>query len=159
MRPEHERDLDRTCPDPDGDIPDGRTAVGGGEPVRRIPNMLDHERITDECFQLRAAGHCARPTRFVSQRRPEPELGIREHGTGRLDRGLTRAPFSRVREDPVLRCPQTDDGRCRDAEREDRQDKSLSAIVPHGVHSIERAASPRTTNAGKPMNDNGADSA
>ena len=158
MRPERERDLDRPGPssdDADRKIRDGPAPVRRGELIGRGPDTLDDERIGDEPVELGAARHAAWPTGLVAQRRAEHELRVGEGRAGSLDRGFPSATLARIGEDAVLSRTKTDDRRGGNAEREDRQHEGLTAIVAHGVHSIERAASPRTTNAGRPMNDNG----
>ena len=73
----------------------------------------------------------------------------------RCHRGLAGTLVPHVVEDPVLRVPQAhQDGRS-ETEQQDREDEGLTPLIPHGVHSITRAARPTTAISGRPTKPRG----
>ena len=137
---QRERDLESPADGVDAQIAHRPAAVRERQGVRGRAGPLDGERIGGDCVE-RPVG---------------PNEHIGESGTGGLDRGLSGTAFVRVGEDAVLRRRESGDRRGREGEREHRENEGLSPITRHGVHSIRRAACPRTTSGGRPMNDSGA---
>lgn len=123
---------------------------------RRRARAFEDHRIGYECVELGPRRYGARATRLVPERRQERHLRIRNSGTGGLDRRLAGTTLARVVEDPILRRAQADDRHRGERERKYRESERLTTFVGHGVHSMSRAASPRTMSAGRPINESGA---
>jgi len=140
MGADGEPDLDLAGVGGDREVPHRYAVVQRGELVRGCTRAVGYERIGRE----------------VMERSNEADLRVGERGAGRFDGGLPRTALVRIVEDAILGRLQPDDGRRGEAEREHREDEGLPSVAPHGVHSINRAASPRTTRPGRPMNDTGA---
>lgn len=155
MRAGRERDVNGPRANADRKIANGSATIRGREVVRGSARALHDERIGDEGLKVNAGrGRPDVPTIFEG--RSEIDQRIRDGRAGGFDRGLAGATFVGVAEDAILRGTQSDDRHRGHGEREDGEDERLPAIAAHGVHSINRAASPRTTSAGRPMNDSGA---
>ena len=135
-----ERDLEGPLAGGDHEIADRRASVRGRQVIGGRARSLEDERVGGQGVE-RSRG---------------PEQGVGDRRTGCLDGGLAGAALLGVMEDAVLRRLEPDDRRRGEAEREHSEDERLSAISAQGVHSISRAASPRTTSAGSPMKDSGA---
>jgi len=140
MGADRQPDLDLAGTRGDREVPHRCAVVQRGELIRGGMRSFGHERIGCE----------------VIERSHEADLRIGERRTRGFDGGLSGTTLVRVTEDAILGRLQADDRRGGEAECEHGEDESLAAVAVHGVHSIKRAASPRTTTPGRPMNDSGA---
>ena len=140
MGTDRQPDLDVAGVRGDREVADCRAVVQRRKLICGCSCSFGHERIRGE----------------VVERSPEADLRVGERGTRRFNGGLAGTTLVRVAEDAILGRLQPDDRRGGKTEGEYREDESLPPVVVHGVHSINRAASPRTTRPGRPMNDSGA---
>ncbi len=143
MDADRQSDLDLAGVRRDREVAHRCAVVQRGELIRGCTCSFGHEWISCE----------------VRERSREADLRVGEGGTRGLDGGLPGTALMRVVEDALLGRLQADDRRGGESEREDGENESLSSVAVHGVHSINRAASPRTTRLGRPMNDSGATTA
>ena len=86
-----------------------------------------------------------------TERSDAGDVRVRDDGGCRFHCGFARILRDRVREHPVLDRTQADDRQRSDADQDRSDHESLTALAPHGIHSMRRDALAVTTNWGSPM--------